>query len=73
MWPVCVVVLGVLVEHGGEMPFIGDEDLVETFASDGADPAFGVGVGAGCLWQRLDDVDPGCVAGLAISASLAAS
>jgi hypothetical protein len=59
MWPVSVVVRGVLVEHGGEVPFAGDEDTVEALAADGADPTFGVGVRAGRLWRRLDDVDAG--------------
>src|SRR5213595_658465 len=59
MWSVSVVVRGVLVEHGGEMPFAGDKDPVEALASDGADPAFGVGVRLRRLWRRLDDVDAG--------------
>ena len=59
MWPVFVVVAGVRVEHGCEVSFAGDEDPVQTFASDGADPAFGVRVGAWRVRRCLDHFDAG--------------
>src|SRR5947207_599688 len=61
MWAVLVVMRGVLVEDGGEVSFAGDEHPVEAFGSGGADPAFGVGVGARRGWRRCDDVDAGAV------------
>ena len=48
VWPVRVVVGDVGSQDGFEMASPEDEDPVEAFASDGADPAFGVGVGLGC-------------------------
>ena len=48
VWPVTVVVGDVGFQDGFEMAAPEDEDPVEAFASDGADPAFGVGVGLGC-------------------------
>ena len=45
---VTVVVGEVGSQDGFEMASPEDEDPVEAFASDGADPAFGVGVGLGC-------------------------
>jgi hypothetical protein len=45
--PVTVVVGDVGSQDGFEMASPEDEDPVEAFASDGADPAFGVGVGLG--------------------------
>jgi hypothetical protein len=45
VWPVAVVVLGVLGQHGCGMPLVGDEDSVEEFAADAADETFGDRVG----------------------------
>jgi hypothetical protein len=34
VWPVVVVVLLVLPKHGGRMPLVDDQDVVEEFAAD---------------------------------------
>jgi hypothetical protein len=44
--PVAVVVRGVLAPDVGEVAWSGDEDAVEAFAAQGADPAFGDLVGS---------------------------
>ena len=38
VWPVVVVVLGVLGQHGCRVPLVGDEDAVEEFAADWSAP-----------------------------------
>src|SRR4051812_45271382 len=48
VWPVAVVVRGVLGQQGCRVPLVGDEDAVEEFAADAADEAFGDGVGLRC-------------------------
>src|SRR4051794_20839716 len=60
MWPMVVVVRGVGCEGCRQVPFADDEHPVGAFPAGGVDPAFGEGVGAGCLWRRLDDLDVGC-------------
>jgi hypothetical protein len=45
VWPVTVVVELVLAEYGRGMALIDDEGAVEELASDGANKAFGDGVG----------------------------
>jgi hypothetical protein len=57
MWPMLVVVGCVAGEDCCQVPFAGDEHVVGALASGGADPAFGVGVGSGCLRRCLDDRD----------------
>ena len=57
MWPVAVVVLGVLGQHGCGMPLVDDQDAVEELAPDAADEAFGDPVGPRCPDRRLDDPD----------------
>jgi hypothetical protein len=52
VWPVTVVVGDVGSQDGFEMASPEDEDPVEAFASEGADPAFGVGVGLGVGCQN---------------------
>jgi hypothetical protein len=39
------------------MGLVDDQDVVEEFAADGADEAFGDGVGPRCLHGRPDDLD----------------
>jgi hypothetical protein len=41
VWPVGVVVIGVLAEDEPQMPFTSDQQLVQAFAAGAADPAFG--------------------------------
>jgi hypothetical protein len=55
--PVTVVVKFVLAKYGRGVAPIDDEDAVEEFASDGADEAFGNGVGPGRPHGRPDDLD----------------
>ena len=57
VWPVTVVVGDVGSQDGVEMASPEDEDPVEAFAPDGADPAFGVGVGSGCADGGADRAD----------------
>jgi hypothetical protein len=49
-----VVVLGVLAQDPFEVALAGDEQPVQAFAPDGADPALGVGPGARCAEGRAD-------------------
>jgi hypothetical protein len=46
MRPVVVVVLDVLLEDEEQGPLVDDQEPVETFAAQRADPPFGVGVGS---------------------------
>jgi hypothetical protein len=46
MRPVAVVVLDVVLEHEAQVPLVDDQEPVETFAAERADPPFGVGVGS---------------------------
>jgi hypothetical protein len=55
--PVTVVVELVLAKYGRGMGLVDDQDVVEEFAADGADEAFGDGVGPRCLHGRPDDLD----------------
>jgi hypothetical protein len=41
MWTVTVVVSGVLVQDGCQVPLTADEYLVGAFAADGAHPSLG--------------------------------
>ena len=47
MGPGSVIKPHVFLEHIIEMPIVHDEDVIQTFLSDGPDPAFGIAVG---LW-----------------------
>jgi hypothetical protein len=55
--PVTVVVELVLAKYGRGMGLVDVQDVVEEFAADGADEAFGDGVGPRCLHGRPDDLD----------------
>jgi hypothetical protein len=57
MRPVTVVVELVLAKYGRGMGLVDVQDVVEEFAADGADEAFGDGVGPRCLHGRPDDLD----------------
>jgi hypothetical protein len=57
VWPVAVVVVLVLVEHGGGVPRVDDQDAVEELAPDAPDEAFGDGVGPRRPDRCLDDAD----------------
>ena len=59
MRPVVVVVRAVLGQDVGEVAWSGDEDEVEAFSSQGADPALSDCVRPGGLRWRLDDADLG--------------
>jgi hypothetical protein len=45
--PVRVVVVGVLPQYPCEVAWSGNQEVIEAFAAQGADPAFGVGVRCG--------------------------
>ncbi len=47
MRPVAVVVLEVLLKHEAQVPLVDEQEPVETFAAERADPPLGVGVGVG--------------------------
>ena len=57
VWPVVVVVLGVLGQHGCGVPLSEDQGAVEEFAADAADEAFGDRVGPRRPHRCLDDAD----------------
>jgi hypothetical protein len=59
VWSVAVVVGGVLGQDARQVSSAGDEDPVGALASDGADPAFRVGVCPWCLWWCAEYVDAG--------------
>jgi hypothetical protein len=61
VWPVVVVMACVLLEHGCGVTVVDDHDMVEEFAADGADQAFGDGVCSRRPHRCLDnpDVDRG--------------
>ena len=59
MRPVVVEVLFELAECCCRVPLIDKEDAVEEFAADGADEAFGDGVGPWCSYRRWDDLNIG--------------
>jgi hypothetical protein len=46
-----------LVENGCRVSLVEDQDAVEEFAAEGADEAFGDGVGPRRSYGRLDDRD----------------
>jgi hypothetical protein len=54
-----VVVLEVFLQHGREVARFGDEDVVEAFAAQGADPALGDRVRSRCSNRGADDADFG--------------
>ena len=48
------ILLGdVLLQHYREVAWPGDQEVVEAFAAQGADPAFGDGIGSRCGGGRL--------------------
>ena len=59
MRPVIVVMALVLAKHGGGVPLVDDQGAVEEFAAEGADEAFGDGVGPRRSYRCLDDPDVG--------------
>jgi hypothetical protein len=58
---VSVVVLDELGQDLVEVSWSGDEDVVEAFAAQGADPALRDRVRPGSLRRRLEDADSVCV------------
>jgi hypothetical protein len=54
VWPMAVVVVLVLVEHGGGVPLVDEQSAVEEFVSD---EAFGYRVGPRRPYRCLDDAD----------------
>ena len=59
MWAVGVVVLDELVQHQCQVAGSGDQHVVEAFAAQGADDAFGDRVGPRCPDRGADDDDIG--------------
>src|SRR5438105_11867515 len=57
VWPMSVVVRDVGIQDRGQVSVADDEDAVGAFAADGADPAFGESVRAGCSYRCADDRD----------------
>ena len=51
--------LDVLLQHRRKVAGSGDQDVVEAFAAEGADPAFGDGIRAGCSNWGAQDTDVG--------------
>jgi hypothetical protein len=56
--PVAVVIVDVGVEHALEVSSAEEQDPVETFTSDGADEALGVGVRLRRAYRCADHLDP---------------
>jgi hypothetical protein len=54
-----VVMREVLLQHYREVARSGDQEMVEAFAAQGADPAFRDGVGSRCSYRGADDGDVG--------------
>jgi hypothetical protein len=52
-------VLDKLAQHGDKVAWSGDQEVIEAFAAQGADEAFGDRVRAGCLDRSADDADVG--------------
>ena len=61
MWTVRVVVVYELAQHRGEVARSGDQQVVEAFAAQRADEAFGDRVGPRRLDWGADDADVGAV------------
>ena len=59
MGAVGVVVREVLLQHCRELAWSGDQEVVEAFAAQGADEAFGDGVHFRCSDWGADDADVG--------------
>jgi hypothetical protein len=59
VWPMGVVVIGVLAEDEPQMPLAGDQHLIEAFAAGAADPTFGDRVRARRLHGCFDEPDSG--------------
>ena len=53
-----VVMADVDREDSFEVPSVHEQEPVETFAADGADPSFDVGVRARCAYRCADGPDP---------------
>jgi hypothetical protein len=54
-----VVVLDVLLQHQRQVAWPGDQEVVEAFAAQRADEAFGDRVGPGCPYRAAEDADVG--------------
>jgi hypothetical protein len=54
---IVVMLLLELAKHGGGVPLIDDQEAVEEFAAQGADEAFGDGVGPRSSYRCLNDLD----------------
>jgi hypothetical protein len=59
VWTVGVVVLEVLLQHYREVAWSGDQEVVEAFAAQRSDEAFGDRVGSRCSYRSGDDADVG--------------
>src|SRR5215472_6105969 len=59
VWPVSVVVIGVLAHDQPKVPFTGDQHSVQALAADAGDPSFGNRVRPGRPRRGLDDPDAG--------------
>jgi len=57
--PVLAVVGGVFIQDSAQVVLPEDERAVGHFGTDGANPAFGVGVRAWAAWRDLHHLDPG--------------
>ena len=57
MRPVSVVVLDELTEHHAEVTRSGDQQVIEAFAAQGADEAFGDRIRPRCPHRCADDAD----------------
>jgi hypothetical protein len=51
--------LEILAQHGGEVVWSGDQEVVEAFPAQGADEAFRDRVRAGCPDRGTNDADVG--------------
>ena len=59
MRSVGVEVLQILAQHDVEVAWPGDQEVVEAFAAQGADEAFGDRIRPGCPDRRADDLNVG--------------
>ena len=59
MRSVGVEVLQIFAQHDVEVAWPGDQEVVEAFAAQGADEAFGDRVRSGCPDRGADDLDVG--------------
>jgi hypothetical protein len=58
VWPVAVVILGELGQHGPEVPLVEHDQVVEALRPDGPHHPLRDGIGVGRLGRRPDADDP---------------